>query len=68
MPECSLVPKSYSLFPYFCTTIESKIQSLLTFNFLIFYHSSHIMLLCMIHVDKYTSSWLVTITYIVILY
>ena len=40
MPECSLLPKSYSLFPYFRSTIESKVQSLLTFKFLIFYHSS----------------------------
>ena len=34
MPECSLVPKSYSLFPYFCSTIE--FNPYLPFKFLIF--------------------------------
>ena len=39
IPECSLVPKSYSLFPYFLYTIEFNPYS--PFEFLIFYHSSY---------------------------
>ena len=34
----TLVPKSYSLFPYFCSTIE--FNPYLLFEFLIFYHTS----------------------------
>ena len=33
MPECSLVPKSFSLFPYFCSTIE--LNPHLPFEFLL---------------------------------
>ena len=42
MPECSLVPKSYSLFPYFLyvALLNPKFNPYLLFKFLIFYHSS----------------------------
>ena len=40
MPGCSLIPKSYSLFPYFFVALLNSIPSYLPFEFLIFYHSS----------------------------
>ena len=35
-------PKILFLFPYFCSTIESKFNPYLPFKFLIFYHSIQI--------------------------
>ena len=39
MPECFLVPKSYSLFPYFFVALLNSIPTYLL-NFEFFYHSS----------------------------
>ena len=55
-PTCQNVLSSQNLIPCFltfCSTIESKIQSLLTFEFLIFYHSSKI-----VHTCIYETDWL----------
>ena len=39
MPECSLIPKSYSLL--FVALLNPKFNPYLLFKFLIFYHSSN---------------------------
>ena len=55
MPECSLVPKSYSLFPYFCSTRPIEFNPYLPFKFLIFYHSS--LFAFYIRTTKFTHSY-----------
>ena len=61
MPEFSLVPKSYSLFPYFCSAI--KLNPYLPFEFLNFF----IILVCLFFIHaKHSGAQNVTGAYIII--